>query len=287
MGIAPWTNTDLPDSAAPNDLVSFFWNDMEIVYDGTPGSIRGVSLASAGPDLSIIEYDDIQPWHGTDRYDLEVVLNSTIDNSPGAYEIIYAYDNLTGSLPGSVTVGVENVDGTAATKYLFGNPAGVITDGLMICFDYHGPTSDPQVITYKVTVPSTCGGVFTNTVEHVVDNMGAKIDTAEYTLETGPVLDVNVVGGGQVWLDPLGTQTGTGNFYTSSYPVGTVVTATAVVTTNWAFSHWSGDFGSSGTAQIGSSVFPISTLIMDKSKAITATFIWSGPTIYLPIVMKQ
>ncbi len=280
----PWpANTNIPNAANPNNIAPIFQNDMEIIY---AAGTRGVSLANAGPDTSIIEYDDMQiAGGGTGRFDFEAIINSTIDNSPGAYELVFAYDNLSGTLPVSVSVGMENADASLGTQYLYGAPSGVITNGLMICYDYM--SFSPQVITYKVTVPSACGGTFTNTVEHIVDNMGAKVDTAEYTLETCPVLDVNVVGGGQVWLDPLGTQAGTGNFYTSSYPVGTVVTATAIVTTNWAFSHWSGDFGSSGTAQIGSSVFPISTLVMDRSKAITATFVWSGPTIYLPVVMKQ
>jgi uncharacterized repeat protein (TIGR01451 family) len=172
-------NTSLPDPADPNDIMAILWNDMEVVYDGTPGSVRGVSLATAGPEVSVMEYDDVEPAPAgstMDRYDFEVVVYSTIDDTPGFPEMIFAYDNVVGS-PISATVGVENVDGSLGSEYLYGDPAGVITDGLMICFDYQ-LLSNPVEITYQATVDAgTWEQVLTNDVWHDTDNPGSMADS--------------------------------------------------------------------------------------------------------------
>ncbi len=178
QGDAPWTNTALPDVADPNDLMAMFWNDMEIIYSADPADLRGVSLARAGAEVFIIEYDGMQPWTSDgvhdDRYDFEVVVFSTIDNTPGAPEIVFAYDNFIGS-PESATIGVENFTGSAATEFLFGDPAGVISDGLMICFDYDGPTAAPVEISYQVTVDADVeiGSDVTNTAVSDTDLPGS------------------------------------------------------------------------------------------------------------------
>jgi hypothetical protein len=48
--VAFTANTGLPDPADPNDIAPILWNDMQVVYDA--GTNRGVSLATAGADLS-------------------------------------------------------------------------------------------------------------------------------------------------------------------------------------------------------------------------------------------
>lgn len=187
-GATPWANTALPTPAEPNDLMAILWNDFLIEYDGTPGSIRGVSLASAGPDVSIIEYDDIEPWtsDGTspDRFDFEVVIVSTIDDTPGVYEIVYAYDNFVGS-PAAATVGIENGDGTLASEFLFGDPTGVITDGLIVCFDHVGAGPETVTITYQATVDAGQLGQIVNSVQTNTSNPGSQEEGTSTTLQVG------------------------------------------------------------------------------------------------------
>lgn len=172
-GTTPWNHTNLPNTAEPNDLMALFWNDMQVVYNAAANT--GISMATNGPDCSVLEYDDVQPYNGDGsvHYDFEVVVYSTIDDRPGYYEIIYAYDNLVG-MPNSATIGVENQGGTAATQYLYGNPAGVISDDLMICFDYQGPAFDPVTITYQVTVDANATGTLTNNAAHNTNNPGSQ-----------------------------------------------------------------------------------------------------------------
>ncbi|WP_456379806.1 S8 family serine peptidase [Thiolapillus sp.] len=140
---APWVPQAIPDSALPNNLVAMLWSDLEIVYDdGTvSGQRRGVTLATAGSNTSIIEYDGPEVWgSGVPVGDFQIVVNSAVNNNPGRPEIIVAFDNLDpAALPALATIGVESPDGKEAMAYLnTASPAG-LQNGLMVCFDYQAP----------------------------------------------------------------------------------------------------------------------------------------------------
>lgn len=179
-GTAPWTPQLLPNPDAPNNVAGVLWQDMEIVYDA--GLNKGVSLATNGPDMTIIEYDDIQAYDDASQtYDFEAVLFSGVDTAPGAYEMVFAYDNINGGL-GEVTVGIENALGDEAYAFVNdGDATGSIEDGTMVCFDYV-PPSTPHVITYQLRVTTSEAQTITNTVFHTVFQIGAKIATAVHSI---------------------------------------------------------------------------------------------------------
>lgn len=170
-GGSPWNSQSLPDPDMPNNVAAVLWQDMEIVYNAT--TTRGVSLATAGTSTSIVEYDDIQAYGDpTQTYDFEAVVYSGVDNAPGAYEMVFAYDNLNGGIS-PVTIGVENALGDEAYAYVNNADASDwIENGTMICFDYVAPTT-PHVITYQAKVVTTDSMQITNVAEHSVDNPGS------------------------------------------------------------------------------------------------------------------
>jgi uncharacterized repeat protein (TIGR01451 family) len=170
-GGTPWNAQAIPNADLPNNVLPMFWYDFEIFYDAALN--HGVSLATAGPDLVVVEYDDIQPWGGgSPVMDFEIVMTRAVNNAPGAYEIVYAYDNIN-AIPGPATIGVENANGTAATTLVnAGDASGVISNGFQVCFDQVG-AADPAVISYQVTVDTTAPGVLTNNVVHDTDNPGS------------------------------------------------------------------------------------------------------------------
>ncbi len=185
-GGTPWTVQNIPDTTAPNNLLTGFWHDFEIVYDGPTN--KGVSLATAGSDLSIVEYDDIALFDSTDPVmDVEIFLFSHVDNSPGAYEAVVAFDNVVSTPVG--TIGVENATGTAGTAFLNNaDSTGVISDGFMVCFDLTPGLGDPVVLTYDVTVDEgTVGTTITNEVAHSVNQPGANEETSSVDLAVGDV----------------------------------------------------------------------------------------------------
>ena len=184
----PWSPQLLPDPALPNNVLPAFWHDFEIVYDAAQN--YGVSLATSGAPGGdvVIEYDDIHLFDGSASVmDFEIIMSRAFDDAPGAYEIIYAYDNIS-SIPHPTTIGVENVLGTFAATVVNGGDASVtISDGTAICFDWTQP-STPVIITYQVEVVETSCATTTatNVAEHTVDNPGSRpvaIDQ-HVTLET-------------------------------------------------------------------------------------------------------
>ncbi|MFZ6027449.1 MAG: S8 family serine peptidase [Chloroflexota bacterium] len=258
-GATPWENADIPNSADPNNLMAILWQDWVVNYDAALN--HGVSIATLGgtgeTGAGLIEYDDIQVYgEAGQTMDFEVLVWRTVDNTPGAYEVIFAYDNISTTLTIG-TVGVENASGTAGTKYAYNDAnLSTITDGMAICFDWFTPTGDPVTITYAVTVDENPPAkVLTNNVLHVTDNPGAVEATAsvDVTWLDEFTLDVNVVGNGSVAIDPE----------QAIYIEGDTITLTATADANWAFTGWSGDL--TGTDN------PLAFEIMANT-VVTATF---------------
>jgi hypothetical protein len=126
-----------------------------------------------------VEYDDIELFGGSDPImDMEVFVTRTADDAPGAYEVTYAYTNVADSLPG--TVGVEGPAGAAATAV----NSSLVADGLIVCFDWTGPSLDPIVISYDVTVDADAEfGVHTNSVVSATSNPGSVATSAAVDVE--------------------------------------------------------------------------------------------------------
>ena len=157
------------------------WQDMEIVYEQDTN--KGVSLASAGADLHIIEYDDVQIYDDpTTTYDFEIVHYHVVDDTPGYYEFVFAYDNINGPLDGA-TIGTENSDGTLATQYAYNNAS--FTDGHMVCFDLVTP-STTKTITFQVTVNADApAGPLTNVAVHDTASEATVEEAADAIVQIG------------------------------------------------------------------------------------------------------
>lgn len=174
-GGEPWTPQSIPDPSLPNNVLAAFWHDFEIVYDAAQN--YGVTLATSGTPggVVIVEYDDIHLFGGSSSVmDFEIAVWRAYDDAPGAYEIIFAFDNVS-SVPHPATIGLEDVLGEKAAAVVNdGDASSVVSDGKAICFDWVLPTT-PTTITYQVeVVDDSCPTpAATNTAEHVVDNPGS------------------------------------------------------------------------------------------------------------------
>lgn len=169
-GTAPWENKDIPNSADPNNLLAFFWQDLEVQYDAANN--YGITLTNLtdldnNPVAHILEMDDVHVYGETAQtYDVEFYLAKQPDDTPGAYEIIFAYDNLNGPLT-TGTIGLEDAGGVLGIKYAYNDEAlSQITNGTAICFD--AVISQPtHTITYQVRVESTAReGWLINQLQH-------------------------------------------------------------------------------------------------------------------------
>lgn len=193
-GATPWIPQMLPDPADPNSLMAMLWADLEIVYDNTLGSVRGVSLATVGPNVSIIEYDDPEPFpvgSSTPVGDFEVIVYSAIDNTPNTPEIVFAFDILQPSLPAIATVGLESPDASQAVTFLNREDAAALSDGLMICFDYQTGCQDYHLLdTGTVSTPQN------------YDAKLAILAGDAFTVAAGGDLNLNTATGGSVTFYP-------------------------------------------------------------------------------------
>ena len=128
----------------------------------------------------MIEYDDIHPYGDLSHsYDFELVGRRAVSDSPGAYEIVYAYDNINGPID-DATIGEENPNGTIAAQYAYNNATPTtLHNGLMICFDYRQLGAVAETPTFQATADVGAGNqTLTNTALHQTDNPGSKVTSA-------------------------------------------------------------------------------------------------------------
>lgn len=185
QGDAPGVNQTLPDPALPNNLLAPFWRDWEVVYDAATN--RGVTIAGIGDFVTLTEYDDVEPAPAgstDERYDFEVYTLRQPDDAPGAYEVIFAYGEMSGPTTPS-TVGLENQDGSVGLQVDVN--ALPLTPGLNICFDWQLPSATIQ---YAVTVDPGLAlpATLTNTLDHSVNLPGAKVQNVSASVDLPDVI---------------------------------------------------------------------------------------------------
>ena len=193
FGGPPWITQALPDAADPNGLAAIAWFDFELFYDAADN--QGVSTAfleDAGgfPIAALIEYANMEAFGGGPALlDMEMIHFVGIDDTPGAYEIAFAYDNIAFDFP--ATIGLESFGGAEADVVV---NLDLITEGIddgsgfAICFDYRAPPRPAKVLTYEATVDTGTDGTYvTNTAWHINDNPGAKQEPASIEIALGDV----------------------------------------------------------------------------------------------------
>ncbi|MEW6983672.1 S8 family serine peptidase [Colwelliaceae bacterium 6471] len=202
-GATPWRNQLLPDGDTANNLVAPMWRDMEIVQSDT----SGISVATAGPAWTIIEFDDMMHWLGvngsaangiapgdvSDIMDFEVVFDNTTGN------FMFAYDNVAhnwGSDLGA-TVGYEDATGTTGRADIYapsiwGGADGAISSvesiesGLIMCYTLESVPTDPKTLSFStIIVDDFVGGSVDVVLTHSVDaaNTEEVVDSGSVAIE--------------------------------------------------------------------------------------------------------
>jgi hypothetical protein len=169
-GLSPWENQDIPNPADPNNLLAFFWRDLEVQYDADNNygiTLVNLNSSSGVPVAHILEMDNVHVYDEPDQdYDVEFFIAKQPDDTPGEYEIIFAYDNLNGPLDIG-TIGLEDANATRWVKYAYDDQTlSQITNGMAICFDL-SMSQSTHTITYQVRVESGAAeGWLINQVQH-------------------------------------------------------------------------------------------------------------------------
>jgi subtilisin family serine protease len=167
-------------------------------YMSTPlGGGDGISLASNG-QYAIIEWDgasdysnpvydrDTGSYTWTKRdssFDFEVILNKDVNFAEGQYEIFMSYNNLDfGTTDGRGSIGLQGFKGPIYSWGPFSEYLGavyklnhldeVLSDDLVVCYDYVGPESSQFEVTAWVDVtPSAASQTLEFTAVSSIEGM--------------------------------------------------------------------------------------------------------------------
>lgn len=164
-------------------------------------------------DLLFLEFDNVTDRQTGQEFDFQTILRSGIDDHPGMYEIIYAYQNL-GADVADGAVFVEGFDSTwssgAGPKngYLyemlgFDNLDTLLKDDLVICFDYTGPEQSRVELSFKAAVqPGATGKALAITLNY--DLEGGEPGTLSHqiavkgNIQLAPLSDMSVTENGRI-----------------------------------------------------------------------------------------
>jgi N-acetylneuraminic acid mutarotase len=101
------TGQALPNPTAPNNLISFAWNDL---YPPAGGSIEYFTTGSAPNRKLIVKFNAIQHWPGGNPVTAQVILYETSN-------LIEIHTTLMPTNGTAHTMGIENISGTQAVIY--------------------------------------------------------------------------------------------------------------------------------------------------------------------------
>lgn len=183
-GGTPWINQLMPDDNPANGVIAPFWRDM--VLDVANGS--GLSVATAGPRITIIEWDNMQHFDAAngDSLDFQIVfINEPAGNEPN---IIFTYGDVTHDGVPDTSIGYEAEDGlTGLTTHYSGAASETIGDletdivsGSQICLRLEDP-DNTQLLTFSVKVSDDHAGgpVELQATSSLPNNVGTKTESSE------------------------------------------------------------------------------------------------------------
>ncbi|MCP4539523.1 MAG: PKD domain-containing protein [Chloroflexi bacterium] len=272
-----WTG-DLTGFSNPDTIVMDSDKVITATFDTTPLTFYTLTVATDGTGVGTVD-----PSVGTYSY-----LSGTVVPITATVGLNSTFDGWSGGLSGSVNPTSITMDGHKSVTATFNLIPGVYYT-LTIATDGTGVgTVDPSVgahsylsgtvvpITATVGLNSTFDGWngnlsgLTNPTSITMD--GHKSVTATFDLIPGVYYTLTVA------TDGTGVGTVDPSVGAHSYLSGTVVPITATANVGSVFSGWSGN--------LTGMVNPTSLLI-DATKVVTATFDLTGYEIYLPLVVRN
>ncbi len=104
-----YTNSGIPNSGAPNDLIAGFWDDLNPALGGTIHRYH-----DAVGNRFIVQFTNIQHFGGSAPYTFQMILTPDGD-------ILCQYLTMSGPLT-EATIGIENPAGTVGLQVVFNGP---------------------------------------------------------------------------------------------------------------------------------------------------------------------
>lgn len=139
-GLSSLSNQLLPNAFTPNDVIAWFWDDMDPDY-GNDGNWY-YQYFDAHEDfgeclvVQFMDWDEYPDGDAQENIDAEVIMTAD-----GAIYLQYSRVQ-EGFDISSCTVGIENSDGTIGLMYTYNNAADAPYDGLAVLFEPLDPDAN-------------------------------------------------------------------------------------------------------------------------------------------------
>ena len=141
QGSTAFTNTGIPVSNSPNDLLAVFWDDL---LPPAGGTIHYLST----PTQFIVQYTNIQRFSAGSLLTFQVILRA--DGT-----ITYQYLSMAGVL-NSATVGIENATGTKGIQSAFNQ--AFVQNNLAVRYGFKAPSVCTWITSINPFLGTTPGG---------------------------------------------------------------------------------------------------------------------------------
>jgi subtilisin family serine protease len=141
-----WMNSNMPNPAAPNNMVAPFWTDLELLPENN-ADFYYASLNDGVNDWLVLEWYNASVWGSStgETYTFSVWIN--LDSN----EVFYNYADV-GSLPSYLTVGMEDISGSIGASYHFNGEGSAVTTGDAVSFDLRTDVGRAEV-RYSIKLP--------------------------------------------------------------------------------------------------------------------------------------
>ncbi len=172
------SNYTIPTAGVPNNMIAWFWDDLDPVSTTTPANNAGIyyeNITFEGTNALLISFMNYHEYsgEGTGFVEAQVIMR---DNG----QIIMQYDSFNGGIDmAGCTVGIENSDGTIGLEYCF-NDASNLSDQLAI--KYYTVEAGYPEFAQNPNPPSGSTGILVDGT--LTWDFGA--DTETYDLWFGP-----------------------------------------------------------------------------------------------------
>jgi hypothetical protein len=169
-------NAAIPTAGAPNNILPFFWDDMN------PASGGQVYYGTVDGDF-VLTFDAVREFGGNGTLTAQVVFD--FDNS----SIYYSYAALVAPLDvASCTIGIENSTGTDGLQVIFNNAPGPPLAEWTIRFDL-APPADYAVSINPAAVNLSAGPAQDLSTNVTVFNSGLLPDSYSLSMANGGYID--------------------------------------------------------------------------------------------------
>jgi hypothetical protein len=133
-----WTNTTIPSSSEPNNLIAGFWDDLSPQNSGSVTYYNDTAN-----ERFILQYLAVPHYNSTGTYSFQIILHAN-------WDIELQYNSMLQSL-NNATVGIENADGTVGLQMVYNNTYIASNKAVYIVSPYN---PEPPVIDWLTIMPS-------------------------------------------------------------------------------------------------------------------------------------